>query len=188
MSITDLTNKEATALEQVVAKTRRAISYMNETPHPTTADARGAWIRYYANLKAILGNMHNDISYIATLLAKEYLFGRWQFPEADATTKAQGAPEIDIDWTTLDGKRIIAEIKTTSPCNGPTFGGNQITEIKKDLRRLRETQADQRFLFVTDLDAYRILRKSYSPLFSGIALILLPEDVEHGGKPIAGDD
>lgn len=112
--------------------------------------------RFWSELKRILGNFHNDISFLASMQAKSFLEERFGEIAEDMGSKAQGAPGLDIDITLHDGRRIIAEIKTTVPY-APGFGAQQKTMIKKDLDKLRAADADYKFMMVTDEEAFNTL-------------------------------
>ena len=118
-----------------------------------------AWFHLLNDIKGILGNLNNDIAFIATLLIKSYLKEKFSIIDFDAGGKAQGAPGIDIEAKTADGKIIVGELKTTKPYQ-PGFGAAQKTSILKDMNRLASTQADVRLMFVTDADAYQALTTS----------------------------
>jgi hypothetical protein len=68
-----------------------------------------------SGIKEIVGNASNDLSLVATLMAKEHLYRMLPMQPFDAALKPQGASGLDIDECTVDGERVVAEIKTTSP-------------------------------------------------------------------------
>jgi hypothetical protein len=116
------------------------------------------WLAYLVGMKSILGNISNDLGFVATLLIKIYLESRFGPISFDAASKPQGAPGIDIQVHTNDGRVVVGELKTTKPYQ-PGFGANQRKEIIKDLQRLAASTADHRFMFVVDPDAYSALCK-----------------------------
>lgn len=129
-----------------------------------------AMFDYLSAVKNALGNLNNDISFIAGMLAKPFLLERFGV-EFDAARKPQGAPGIDIDCTLPDGRRIVGEIKTTRPYQ-MGFGAAQKREITKDLLRLATTKATHRFMFVTDADSFRTLcRPAFARLAPGIEIV-----------------
>lgn len=129
------------------------------------------WLRYLTRAKAIIGNINNDVSFVATLLIKGYLSERFGIADFDAAAKAQGASGIDIEAKTLEGQTIVGELKTTTPYQ-PGFGAQQKKTILKDIERLASTQADFRFMFVTDPDTYKTLCKnSYSSKMPGVEVV-----------------
>lgn len=113
---------------------------------------------YLVGVRSALGNLSNDVSFAATLLAKQYLERRFGQIAFDAALKAQGAPGIDVEAATSDGETIAGEIKTTVPYQ-PGFGAQQRTTILKDMTRLATSQANHRLMFVTDQDTFSTLCK-----------------------------
>ncbi|MCY0865903.1 MAG: hypothetical protein OWQ57_13210, partial [Sulfobacillus sp.] len=73
------------------------------------------WYRIASTIKRALGNFDNDVSFIASLLAKQFLTEHHHIPLLDVSAKAQGAPGLDFDVRSHNGDRIIAELKTTIP-------------------------------------------------------------------------
>jgi len=115
-----------------------------------------AWLHYLTEIRSTLGNLSNDLGFVASLLIKEYLQARFQVVDFDAASKAQGAAGADVVARTADGKTIIGELKTTIPYM-PGFGAQQRTTILKDFARLAQSDADHRFMFVTDGATFRTL-------------------------------
>jgi hypothetical protein len=127
-------------------------------------------LEYLTALKNTLGNINNDISFVASLLVKPFLRERFGV-EFDAASKPQGAKGIDICCVTADGARIVGEIKTTKPYQ-PGFGAAQKKEILKDLLRLVSTPAEHRFMFVTDAESYRTLcGKAFASSAPGVEIV-----------------
>jgi hypothetical protein len=92
-------------------------------------------------MKAIVGNASNDMSFIAALMAKDYLYSTLPMVDYDAGLKPQGAPGLDIDERTSDGRRVVGEIKTTTPYNGPDLGAQQKAMFAKDFDKLNAASA-----------------------------------------------
>ncbi|HXH24637.1 MAG TPA: hypothetical protein VNI78_05265 [Vicinamibacterales bacterium] len=139
---------------------------------PADEDA-GTWFLYLSAMKVIQGNANNDLSFLASLLAKRHLVRLHGEIAFDAATKPQGAPGLDIDVRDKDGRRIIGEVKTTSPYKGDDFGGQQWTTIRSDIAKLHTTDADFKYFFVTDERAEEILRRCCSTDLAGINLVRL---------------
>lgn len=118
-------------------------------------DAR-SWLAHLTGVKAVLGNLSNDVSFVATLLVKRYLSDRFAITDFDAAAKPQGAAGEDIVAMTPDRRKIVGELKTTTPYQ-PGFGAQQRTTIIKDLTRLATSAAHHRFMFVTDADTFATL-------------------------------
>ena len=131
------------------------------------------WYDFLSELRNIQGNSSNDLSFVATLLAKRYLSQHFQISFC-AAEKPQGAPGIDIDCTTSDGERIVGEIKTTKPYQSTDFGAQQAAMFKKDFSKLSTAEAQHKFLFVTESHAFEVLKKSkYAKLMLGVRVVLL---------------
>jgi len=93
------------------------------------------WYPFLSELRRIQGNLSSDVSFVATHLAKQFLSSRFEV-EFDAADKPQGAPGIDIDIRTADGKRIVGKIKTMVPYQATDFGAQQAADFKKDFAKL----------------------------------------------------
>jgi len=147
-----------------------------------TLDRQGspvAWYDFLSALKQIQGNASNDLSFIATLLAKHYLADRHQTSFC-AAEKPQGAPGIDIDVTTAQGERVVGEIKTTVPYQVVDFGAQQAAMFKKDFAKLLAADAKYKYLFVTEPAAFEVLKKpKYLKLMPGVRIVLLKTGEEH---------
>jgi hypothetical protein len=132
-----------------------------------------ALFQFLAKLRQIQGNVSNDVSFAATLLAKQYLSAKFDVT-FDAAEKPQGAPGIDIDVLTASGDRIVAEIKTTVPYQRSDFGAQQAASFKKDFVKLAGVTAMHRFLFVTDKGAFQALQKpKYLAQIPGVRVVNL---------------
>lgn len=129
---------------------------LGNTP-PLSGDEH-AWLAYLSGIKKILGNLNNDIGFVATLLVKRYLAERFAIADFDAAAKPQGASGLDIVAVAADGCRIVGELKTTTPYQ-PGFGAQQRTTIIKDLVRLAASDAQHRLMFVTDPETFSTLSK-----------------------------
>ena len=118
MMLTQLERAQAEAIATRVAELRAFLQ-----GHDLGDEGDPArWYNFLSTIKLIQGNLSNDISFMATLLAKAYLVRRFHLADLDAAEKAQGAPGLDIDVCTRDGHRIVGEIKTTVPYGARDFG------------------------------------------------------------------
>lgn len=134
---------------------------------------------FLATLRQIQGNLSNDVSFAATLMAKEFLSSRFGVT-FDAAEKPQGAPGIDIELQLPDGKRLAAEIKTTVPYQANDFGAQQAASFKKDFAKLSLASADHKFLFVTDARAYSaLLKPKYLKFIPGVSIVNLVTGAEY---------
>jgi len=137
------------------------------------------WHEYLASVRAIQGNLSNDGSFIATLLAKAFIAAR-HGASFDAAEKPQGAPGIDVLLTAPDGTKIAAEIKTTVPYNGPDFGAQQAASFKKDFEKLAASNADAKYLLVTNHLAFEALKRpKYTRQMPGVRIVDLVSGKEH---------
>lgn len=168
---TVLTKGETDHLQVIVHRVEETRNFLC-TKAPAGEDA-GAWFLYLAALKVIQGNSDNDLSFLACLLAKRHLETVHGAAPFDVADKAQGASGLDIDFRTVDGHRIIGEVKTTTPYKIKDFGGQQWTHIRADIHKLRTSEADFKYLFVTDERAHEILAMRYSIELAGIHLVCL---------------
>lgn len=119
--------------------------------------------RKYNSVKEALGNFNNDMTSIACLMAKEWLFQNNLIncecmSKADILESSVNAGGFDIDIINEDNQRIIGEVKTTSFYK-KDFGAMQKKGIIKDLDGLekgfKEKQKNHispkhKFMFVTD--------------------------------------
>src|SRR3954454_15358867 len=99
------------------ARFRETITRLNEIRQfvcgktPANDEVR-TWFAYLSVIKELQGNAHNDLSFLACLLAKRHLVEHHGPLTFDVSAKAQGAPGLDLDLRTPDGRRIIGEVKT----------------------------------------------------------------------------
>ncbi|MCQ2588485.1 MAG: hypothetical protein MJ174_10245 [Treponema sp.] len=128
---------------------------------------------FFNHIKEVMGNFNNDVSFISCLMAKDYLCNQFNFGHFDVAEKSQSAPGPDIEVYTADGKKIVAEIKSTIPYKDNDFGSQQIDSLRNDFSKLKKSSADYKYMFVTNEMAYNILNKKYSDELEGIMLVLL---------------
>ena len=131
------------------------------------------WFDFLAKMKSIQGNVGNDLGFIATLLAKEYLSDLFPDLDFDCAAKPQGANGLDIDFRTADERRIIAEIKNTVPHKDNDFGGAQKREFRKDFFKLNNADAYRKFFFVTNKQAFGLLRDKYKKEIPEVEIVVL---------------
>lgn len=173
-----LTEKEKRYCSEIADRVSRIREFLYkntliEPPEPVQ------WHSFLSTLRKIQGNLSNDGSFIATLLAKQYLNTKFGV-EFDAAEKPQGAPGIDIEVESSDGQRIVAEIKTTVPYQVSDFGAQQAASFKKDFAKLAASGAKHKFLFVTDSGVFLALQKGkYTKLMPGVRIVHLATGQEH---------
>src|SRR5215217_2277489 len=127
----ELTPAEQRYLETIDRRLDEIRSLLDERANPTLRSAAAEWYGYLEAMKIITGNASNDMSFVAGLMAKDYLVRKLPMRSFDVAAKAQGAPGLDIDERTLHGKRVVAEIKTTSPYGAYDLGAQQQSTFKK---------------------------------------------------------
>jgi hypothetical protein len=169
-----LTQREHSTFEAIQGRLVALREALVSRPVPEIAAPVEDWLAYLAMLKGITGNASNDVSFVACLLAKRYLCERLPMHPFDAAAKPQGAPGLDIDERTTDGRRVVAEIKTTTPyLREKGLGANQKTTFVKDFDKLAKAQADVKFFFVTDRLTYEAVRQRYASHVHGVTVVLL---------------
>lgn len=167
-----LTEREHRYCMEINARIQRVRAFLLSTELADPPEPKELF-QFLAMLREIQGNLSNNVSFAATLLAKAYLSNKFK-TSLDAAAKPQGAPGIDIDELTDSGERIIAEIKTTVPYQQSDFGAQQAASFKKDFRKLTTATATHKFLFVTDSRAYEVLRKpKYIAQIPGVCVVNL---------------
>lgn len=168
-----LTANERRALEVIEGKIQRLQEFLNASTCPQVDESPALWHDYLAALKEVLGNTSNDMSLVACLAAKDYLCQTLPMVPYDAAAKPQGATGLDIDERTTDGQRVIGEVKTTTPFLPNDFGAAQVKSLRNDFAKLRQVQADYKFLFVSDSLAYRVLRRKYAREIDDVQIVML---------------
>lgn len=169
-----MTDKERGELDQIGRRIGLLQQYLSTWDLNSSLEC-DEWMKRLLEIRRIQGNTNTGASFVASLLAKQFLANRFGFAPFDATEKRQAANGLDIDFKTPDGKRVIGEIKTTVPYKGEKLGGNQETAIRKDFARLAEESASFKFFFVTDPMALEIVQSCYGVESSEIEIVLLPE-------------
>lgn len=91
----------------------------------------------------------------------------------DVSEKPQGASGLDIDERTIDNKRVIGEVKSTTPYAKNDFGSAQKKSFLADFRKLNAAEAEHKFLFVTDERTYEIIKRRYQTEIPDVTVVLL---------------
>jgi hypothetical protein len=141
------TEGEEKQLVDIISKINALKNYLNNSGINQT-DNVGQIYKYLNKIKNIQGNLHHSISYVSCLWAKEYLLKKYNIDNIDVSIKPQGANGLDIDKKLDDGKRIICEIKTIFSYGENDFGAQQKESFRKDFKKVNETQAEYKLLFV----------------------------------------
>jgi len=171
----DMTDKERDYLQSVRKKMEDLRKCLNSLPVPALSEPPAEWYRYLSRIKGIVGNLDNDISFVACLMAKEFLLKSHSINNLDAARKPQGAPGPDIDVTTDDGKRLVAEIKTTIPYAGNDLGSQQKQSFQRDFAKLRKAKADLKYFFVTEEPTFQIVKRKYRGTIPDVTVVLVPQ-------------
>ncbi len=171
----ELTKKEIKKLEKLKNKFELFNNLLKNSEYDAYGDLYKQYI-YLNEFKKVMGNFSNDLSYIACLMAKQYLLKKHKFfPDLDMSLKKQGAPGLDIDAFTIESERCIAEIKTTFPYKDRNyFGANQIELFRKDFKKLKENDAKFKYMFVVEEKSFNILKAKHISELTGIMTVLLP--------------
>lgn len=157
----------------------------HELPDPYQSIAR--WYEVLSGMKRIQGNANNDISFVAALLAKEYLKSRFPDVTFDAAEKPQGAAGLDIDVAVDADVRIVGEIKTTIPYRNTDFGAQQREAFEKDFSKLNRADAIHKFMFVTEQSTYDILcRPNYQSRIPEVEVVNLMTGAS--SRSLGGED
>ena len=174
-----MTENEKRGIKTIFVKFKKVVEMIkaDDVNENTNVEATGyikKLFSYLNNIKTVLGNYNQDMSYISCLLAKEYLIEKHKIKDIDVSLKAQGASGYDIEAVSETGEIIIAEIKTTQPYHAPSdFGATQKDGIINDLDKLINGKADIKYFFVTEKDAYDILQRKYMNGHPEIHLVCL---------------
>jgi len=137
------------------------------------------WYAYLNEIKTIQGNSNNDVSFIATMMAKDYLERKFEISSFDAAQKSQGAPGLDIDLFLSDGRRLVAEIKTTSPYKVNDLGAQQKATFIKDFDKLLCANAQIKLFMVTERKTYDLMKTmKYKKYIPGVTVVLLSSNEE----------
>lgn len=169
-----LTAGEKRHLAGIWSKMERLRDYLATREAGTLADDASDWYERLVGAKRILGNFDNDVSFVATLMAKQFLSQRHPSLMFDVSLKAQSAPGLDIDEVTPEGERVIAEIKTTIPYGETEFGAQQKSMFYKDFEKLAAADAPYRYFIVTEEKAFEVVKRRYLSRLEGVTVALLP--------------
>jgi len=167
-----MTKNEENQLDNIILKVDKLKNYLNSFNINNNDELKNIY-NYINEIKNIQGNINNSISYISCLLAKNYLINNFEIENIDVSLKPQSANGLDIDERLNNGERIICEIKTIYPYGENDFGAAQKDSFRKDFKKLNETSAEYKILFVTENKSFEILNKKYLNELKGIKIVLL---------------
>ena len=166
----NMSEGEKKQLNEALLKMYKLKDYFN-TENIDKLDKIENIYNFFVNFKKIQGNINNSISYIACLLAKEYLLKKHNLVKMDMSIKPQGANGLDIDENLENGKRIIGEIKTIYPLCKNDFGSAQRKSFRNDFKKLNNTNADYKYLFVTEKESYELLNSKYKTEIKDVFIV-----------------
>ena len=177
-STNNLTPKENDYLEGIFSRIELLQTFLDKNNKPDSSNLELLYA-FLSKIKNIQGNFNNDISFIATLMAKYYLLDKYAVQDYDAAKKAQGAPGLDIDIFLPNGDQLVAEIKTTYPYKQNDLGANQKEKFNEDFEKLKRSTAKHKLFFLTERTTFELLRKpKYFSSPIGIQIVLLPSGEE----------
>jgi len=168
-------------LTQMIARLTGLRQLLEREEMPVHETSPAQWHTFLYAIKSIVGNANNDVSFIASLMAKEYLLRVLPILDFDIGLKPQGAPGLDIDVKTVDGRRVVAEIKTTSPYHPRDLGAQQKVTFKKDFAKLNAAHAERKFFFLTDRTTFDIVCARYIDQLHDVQVVLLPSGLVADG-------
>ncbi len=84
-----LTSGEQYYLQRLQGRLTELRNYLNDANLADDADM-ATWYRYVATIRAIQGNINNDLSFIATVMVKQYLGLRFDISNFDAHRRHKG--------------------------------------------------------------------------------------------------
>lgn len=173
-------NTESGYIDKISKKLLKVRAFLNSTNLEGFSQAEVMMqFELLKGLRRLLGNVDNDMSFLGCLLIKEFLQGRHNLPDLNMALKAQGSPGLDVDEMTVDGKRIIGELKTTYPYKESDLGAQQKSSFLKDFEKLQRNEAEYKYFFVTELKTYEIICNKYYQHLLGVQIILLPEALQN---------
>jgi hypothetical protein len=172
---TYVTPREEESLNQIAKKIRALREFLNEYDLPADRSRLDGWLTFLNLTKGVLGNFNNDISFVATLLAKMFLVNAHPGLDFDVASKSQSAPGLDIDVRLPPGSRIIGEVKTVEPYKENDFGSQQRDAFKRDFVKLSKAAADYKYLFLTQPRAFEVVSAKYRQWLSGVTVVCLAD-------------
>ena len=167
-----MNQKEQADFYEISNRINKVKEYLNDRNTSYSISELGNMIEDFINVKDTLGNLGSVINFLTLQKAKIYLEKKFNQSVPDVLLKDVNTPSMKIDFILNNGKRVIAEAKTTTP-TGKTFGAKQREEISKVLNKLKSKEAEYKYLFVTNEDTSRILHIEYSMELIGITVELI---------------
>lgn len=173
-----VSDQELVQIEGIKHRLVQVRAHLSENDFPSLENISD-WYSYLAELKSIQGNFNNDVSFLATLMAKQYLEEKYNLQHFDAADKPQGAPGLDIDVHLPNGQRLIAELKTTFPYKSNDLGAQQKASFKRDFNKLAKADAEIKLFLLTERKTFELMKEpKYKSQLSGVKVVLLTSGKE----------
>lgn len=167
-----MNQKEQADFNEISNRINKVKDYLNDRNTSYSISELGNMIEDFITVKDSLGNLGSIINFLTLQKAKLFLEKKFNQELPGVLLKDINTPGIKIDFILNNGKRIIAEAKTTTP-TGRSFGSKQREEISKILDKLKSVDADYKYLFVTNEETARILHIEYSMELVGITVEII---------------
>ena len=167
-----MNQKEQADFNEISNRINKVKEYLNNRNTSYSISDIGDIIEDLITIKDSLGNLGSIINFLALQKAKLFLEKKFNQELPGILLKDINTPGWKINFILRDGKRIVAEAKTTTP-NGKTLGSKQREEISKVLDKLKSIDADYKYLFVTNEETARILHIEYSMELEGISVEII---------------
>lgn len=168
----DLTVLERQYKNKIVENLKALRKLLNELPLYSESSTETLF-EQVSLFKLTQGNINNASSFLAVLLAKRYLCSKLALKPFDCAEKPQGAPGLDLDLTTEDGRRLIAEVKTTEPYMRNDLGAQQRATFLRDFDKLNNTSADLKYFFVSEHRTFDLMKRKYAQKIPGVIVVLV---------------
>ena len=167
-----MNKKEQDDFIEISKRLIKVRDYLNNSYSSYSISDLDDMLEDFINVKDLLGNLGSVINFLTLQKAKLFLEKKFNQNIPDILLKDVNTPGMKINFSLNNGKRVIAEAKTTTPI-GQTFGSKQREEISKVLDKLICSEADYKYLFVTNEDTARILHIEYSKELVGVTVELI---------------
>ena len=167
-----MNQKEQADFNEISNRINKVKDYLNDRNTSYSISDIGDIIEDLITIKDSLGNLGSIINFLTLQKAKLFLEKKFNQELPGVLLKDINTPGWKINYILSDGKRIVAEAKSTTP-TGRTFGSKQREEISKVLDKLKSIDADYKYLFVTNEETARILHIEYSMELVGITVELI---------------
>ncbi len=167
-----MNQKEQADFNEISNRINKVKVYLNDRNTSYSISELGNMIEDFISVKDTLGNLGSVINFLTLQKAKIFLEKKFNQRVPDVLLKDVNTPGWKINYILSDGKRIVAEAKTTTP-NGRTFGSKQREEISKVLDKLKSVEADYKYLFITNEETAKLLHIEYSMELVGITVELI---------------